>query len=192
MTNSLSLHVVQLLMEQKAEVSGFWQVLGSKVLALPEPHPEHGVKSQVVQFCPCREDSAVGLHARCPQLLSANMTSENYMKKLKHTGGGPYRTSGTLLPSSLLPAISRRGGFAARGTWIVNHVLQTWIGRTSSPSDSMLDDVFQLGSFCNPYVKARKRVFVMWLVEGGRLWAVFVSQKLIRSTIVKKNRSEII
>lgn len=37
----------------------------------------------------------------------------------------------------------------------------------------MLDDVFQLGSFCNPYVKARKRVFVMWLVGGGLLCAVF-------------------
>ena len=48
MTNSLSLHVVQLLMEHKAEVSGLWQVLGSKVLApeapLPELHPEYGVK----------------------------------------------------------------------------------------------------------------------------------------------------
>lgn len=32
----------------------------------------------------------------------------------------------------------------------------------------------------------------MWLVwGGGRLCAVFVSQKLIRSTIVKNNRSEI-
>lgn len=50
MTNSLSLHVVQLLMEHKAEVSGLWQVLGSQSInlapeaPLPELHPEYGVK----------------------------------------------------------------------------------------------------------------------------------------------------